>query len=467
MEEINSEAFKRLITNAGIACMGIPVKESINYMPYGAKIRDSLYTKAMEQLNNGGYQKVMLSDLVDPDSLKEIDKVSKVSKGYMRVENKNLMIAAGHEVNAYIYIKELLKHGYPYSDFPVKIYNFGPVFRTNKNTKFPFNLGERKSFLECYSVFKTEEEAEKELDFATNWNRMVIRELLHIPSVEVLRPASTNKKISKRTICIDSITPLEETVITGMTYFHNDIFTKSVNLKYKDQVENKNKLAYSIHFGLSENILFSYLLNSCDENNLRLYSFLAPIQVDILNALNDDTYDKDIDNLNNLLKENNIRYFTEKIIRKKINSKIDTNYLQGIPVTILMKKERSDIEIYSISNGVQDLIATTKDINSCLGKIFNIIETLLDKNDKKIREDMELREKESILECDNINELDEIVKNGKIAKVHLKNTDESVHIVESYLTGGEVLGFGLKKEYGHDIVTQEDVDTIAFVSRRS
>ena len=88
-------------------------------------------------------------------------------------------------------------------------------------------------------------------------------------------------------------------------------------------------------------------------------------------------------------------------------------------------------------------------------------------NDKKIREDMELREKESIVECYNLNELDGIVKNGKIAKVHLKNTDKNVHIVESYLTGGEVLGFGLKKEYGHDIVTQEDVDTIAFVSRRS
>ena len=73
MQEINSEAFKRLIANAGIAFMGIPVKESINYMPYGAKIRDFLYTKAMQLLNNGGYQKVMLSDLVDPDSLKEID----------------------------------------------------------------------------------------------------------------------------------------------------------------------------------------------------------------------------------------------------------------------------------------------------------------------------------------------------------------------------------------------------------
>ena len=467
MKMIDSNSFKSLINNAGIAFMGIPVKESINYMPYGVKIRDSLYKKAMELLEDGEYQRVMLSDFVNPDSLTEIDKVSKVSGGYMRIDNDSLMIAAGHEVNAYTYIKELLKHGYQYSDLPVKIYNFGPVYRTNKNTKFPFNLGERKSFLECYSVFKTEEDAEKELEFAIKWNRTVIKDLLHIPSVEVVRPRSTNKKISKRTVCIDSITPLNETVITGMTYFHNDIFTKALNLKYKDQVEGKNKLAYSIHFGLSENILFSYLLNSCDGKNIRLYSFIAPIQVSIVNALNDNMYDEELKRLNNTLRDNNIRYNTYKITRKKINSKIDNNTLQGIPVTILLKKEHNDIEIYSISNGIQELIATTNNINECSDKLLNVIKQSLEKNDKNIKEYMQQREKESIIDCDDINKLDEIVKKGKIAKIHLKNTDESVHTIESYLTGGEVLGFSLEKEYGHDILTNEDIDTIAFVSRRS
>jgi len=467
MEKIDSQTFKKLINDAGIAFVGIPIKESLNYMPYGGQIRDSLYAKAMELLNMGGYQKVILSDLVDPNSLVEIDKVSKVSSGYMKIENKDLMIAAGHEVNAYIYIKELLKHYYHTIDLPVKIYNLGPVYRTNKNTKFPFNLGERKSFLECYSVFKTIEEAEKELEFAMNWNRVIIKDILHIPSVEVIRPASTNKKISKKTICIDSITPLNETVITGMTYFHNDIFTKALNLKYKDQVENKNKLAYSVHFGLSENILFSYLLNSCDGKNLRLYSFIAPIQVSILNAINDDEYDNIIDNLTKILKENNIRYNVEKIIRKKITSKLDANIMKGIPVSIILKKEHDEIQIYSFHNGIQKLITTTNDNLINLDNILNDIKMLLDENDKKITEDMALREKESIVECNNINELNEIVKNGKIAKIHLKNTDESVHTVESYLTGGEVLGFGLEKEFGQDIITLEKVDTIAFVSRRS
>lgn len=463
-KKINSQTFKRLISDAGVAFMGIPAKESLNYMPYGELIRNSLYTKAMDLLNIEGYQKVVLSDFIDPSSLIEIDKVSKISSGYMKIENKNLMIAAGHEVNAYIYIRELLKHYYNV-DLPIKIYNFGSVYRTNKNTKFPFNLGERKSFLECYAVFKTEKEAEKELDFAINWNRKIIKEMLHIPSVEVLRPVSTNKKISKRTICIDSITPIDETVITGMTYFHNDIFTKALNVKYKNQVDNRNKLTYSIHFGLSENILLSYLLNSCDGNKLRLHSFIAPIQVNILNSLDDENNDI-INNIKKCLKETNISYNIEKIMRKKINSKIIENSKKGIPVTIILKEKNDEIEIYSYHNNTQELIiSTNKDIN--IDNVIDKIKNDLKENDKQITEEMVLREKESIIYCNNLNILDEIVKSGKVAKIHLNNTDIGVHQVESYLTGGEILGFGIEKEQGKDIITKEKTDTIAFVSRRS
>ena len=101
----------------------------------------------------------------------------------------------------------------------------------------------------------------------------------------------------------------------------NSLYTKALNVKYKDQLDNRNKPTYFVHFGLSENILFSYLLNSCDGNNLRLYSFIAPIQVSILNALNNEKNDNIINNFIDCLKDNNITYNTEKIIRKKITSK--------------------------------------------------------------------------------------------------------------------------------------------------
>ena len=166
------------------------------------------------------------------------------------------------------------------------------------------------------------------------------------------------------------------------------------------------------------------------------------------------------------MKDNNITYNTEKIIRKKITSKTIENLRKGIPVTIILKKEKDEIEIYAFHNGIQELITTTNnDID--FDNIVNNIKILLNQNDKQITYDMSLKEKDSIVQCDNLSDLNEIVKSGKVAKIHLNNTDESVHKVESYLTGGEVLGFGLEKEQGQDIITLEKVDTTAFVSRRS
>ena len=466
MKKIDSATFRKLINDAEIAFMGIPTKESLTYMPYGSKIRDNIYGKAMELLNNGGYEKVILSDLVNPATLSEIDKVSKVSGGYMKIENKDLMIAAGHEINAYIYIKELLKHHYDSIDLPIRIYNFGPVFRTNKNTKFPFNLGERKSFLECYAVFKTKEEAEKELSFAINWNRTIIRDLLHIPSVEVIRPIATNKKISKKTICIDSITPLDETVITGMTYFHDDIFTRAINLKYKDQTINKNKLTFSTHFGLSENILFSYLLNSCDGKNLRLYSFIAPTQVSLINTIGPD-FDSQIYAFSELLKKKNVRHNIEVIPRKKINSVIVKNTMKGIPVSIIFKRESNKIGIYFSHGGNQELKTIIEDNSNNLSCLLSDIYDILEKNDQEIMYDMTLRETNSIICCNDIYELADIVKKGKIAKIYLENTDDKVHEVETYLDGGEILGFALNEELGEDIITKKRVRTVAYASRRS
>ena len=467
MKKIDSNAFRKLINDTEVAIMGIPTKQSLNYMPYGSAIRDYLYGKAVELLGTGGYEKVLLSDLIEPTSLDEIDKISKISNGYMKLEDKNLMIAAGHEVNAYIYIKNLLKHHYDNVNLPLRIYNFGTVYRTNKNTKFPFNLGERKSFLECYSVFKTSEEAAKELEFATGWNRKIIKDILHIPSIEVVRPISTNKKISKKTICIDSITPLDETVITGMTYFHDDIFTKAIGVTYKDQVNNKNKLAYSTHFGLSENILFSYLLNSCDGEHLRLYSFLAPIQVSIINLTNDENSNNKIYELTNILKKENIRYRIEERVGKKINSTVLRNNRMGVPICLIIKSDQEGTKIYCQHDGNHKIIYNSSDPNINIPSILDVIKDLLLKNDLEITKDMLLKEKDSIIPCSKTDDLNYIIKSGKVAKIFLENTDERVRQAESYLTGGEVLGFDLKEEEGEDILTHSKVKSLAYVSRRS
>ena len=461
MREINPVSFRRLLDDAGIAVVGTPAKESLVYHPYGAKIRELMYTQAMDLLDQAGYQRVMLSDFVLPETLKEIDKVSKVSAGYMKIDGNDLMVAAGHEVNAYLYIRNLLKHHADWNSLPVKIYNFGPVYRTNKNTKFPFNLGERKSFLECYSVFASEAEAEKELKFAKEWNRKVVRELFHVPSVEVLRPISTNKKISKQTTCIDSITPFGETVITGMTYFHNDIFTRTLGVKYKN-AQNKNCLTYSAHFGISEHIYFSYLLNACDGKNIRLLQSIAPVHVSVLDCSPQGVYTDEINKLCAYLQGENIRTECRNLSAKKIPSALRRNTIQGIPISLIFKKVGSEKKTYLVFQGQQQMIEVKTE-----AKWFGIIQDFLTMNDAEIILDMIKQEKDSIISCDRIEKLDDIVKVGHIAKIYLDNTDDNVASVESRLFGGEVLGFQKAEEEGMDLVTGKATYTIAYVSRRS
>ena len=130
------------------------------------------------------------------------------------------------------------------------------------------------------------------------------------------------------------------------------------------------------------------------------------------------------------------------------------------------KNIKNDTNVIDLGTGTGILgfllIAKTK-VNKVTG--IEIQSEIADMANRSIKLN-KLEDKFEILNC-NINELDKIVKKGKIAKIHLKNTDDSIHTVESYLTGGEVLGFGLEKELGQDIITNENVDTIAFVSRRS
>lgn len=461
MKRTNPILFRQLLDEAEIAIIGTPAKESIIYHSYGAKIRELMYSQMMELLDEAGYMRIILSDFILPETLEEIDKMAKVSGGYMKIYEKDLMMAAGHEVNAYLYISNLLKHHSARNPLPVKIYNFGPVYRTNKNTKFPFNLGERKSFLECYSVFSSQEEAEKETNFAKEWNRKIVRELFHVPSVEVVRPIITNKKLSRQTTCIDSITPFGETVITGMTYFHNDIFTKALGVKYKN-TNNKNCITYSAHFGVSENIYFSYLLNACDGENIRLLQSIAPIHVSVLDCCSIDTYTDSVYELCAYLEKRGIRTAHMILPSRKLPSIIRRNTTQGIPISIIFKTAGTEIQTYIVFQGKQKMVESKTEI-----EWLNIIQDYLNENDTKIIMDMIKHENESIVHCNKIEDLDDIVKSGHVAKIYLSNTDENVILTEGRISGGEVLGFQKTDDMGKDIFSGIMTNTIAYVSRRA
>lgn len=460
MNNFNVDNYRKALKKCDIALFGTPVRGSLIYLPNGYKIREKLYGIGITLLKEMGFKQIILSDYIDTESIKKIDPVANILKNYFHVENTDFCMTAGHEISLYLLVKELLKDHSRQYKLPIKYFHFGAVYRAPKNTRFPFNYGERKSFLECYSIHKTSEDAYNAIEEGVIWNRKIIKEILHLPGVEVERPKTTNKQISQKSIHIDTITPLGETIITGMTYFHNDVFTKALNVKRRDNSNGKNYYVYSTHFGLSENVLHSYLINCYDGTCFKFFSFLAPVQISVIDATKNAFDDcEEYNDIFRLMERKNLDYEKIEVSSKEINKTIQGNVEKGIPVTLIIKNNYGNLEIKFLSCG--DEFVTTYQ------KLEENIETFFKKNDAMVINRFESIQKNAVVQCTCLEELIQTVADGKIAKIYCEKSEKKVFEIESHLIGGEVLGFQENSFEGIDILDGNKTSCIAFVSRRS
>jgi len=452
------KVFQRHLLDAQIAILGDNVHGSQTLMSYGWEIRKRLYGIGIRMLKDMEFSEVSLSDWISPNELSSLNSIARIIKNYLYIEVGNFYMAASHEITAYLFAKKYLKY-FPQTKLPLNFFHIGSVYRYSRNTKFPFSYGERKSFLECYSIHDSENSAKDFLSVGCEWNRKIIQKILKLPSIEVERPLITNKPTSRKTICIDSLTPFGATIITGMTYFHDDIFTGLLSVKQKNLITRKNQLMHSVHFGISDNIFFSYLLNAHDEQGFYLLSELAPYQVSIIYDMIIPDYQEVRQKIINFLEKKQIRYEIKGVKRSKIKKAVRRNMLCGIPVTILV--------CCSKKSGVNIKILTKIQQHYSPSLSFEKIPVLLKKNDDHVYKKFREQERSSIVQCDSVNEADNVVQSGKIAKVFLNNCDKNITDLESKLRGGEILGFKTKnKNIGKDIITGCDTSIIAFISRR-
>lgn len=297
------------------------------------------------------------------------------------------------------------------------------------------------------------------MDEGIEWNRKIVKEILHLPGIEVERPRATNKQISQKSIHIDTITPLGETIITGMTYFHNDVFTKALNVKRKDNKDGKNHYVYSTHFGLSENVLHSYMINCFDGDGFTFYSFLTPVQISIIDTTegvfaSSEEYTK----IFNLLDEGKFDYEKLEIPSKKISKAVQFASGKGTPVVLILKNVNGNLEVI-FSSCQEEFIVKTNDL-------LNEISIYFSKNDAIVTKKLEKIQRDTVCNCLSIKDVVENVANGKVAAFYCEKTDAKVFEIESYLEGGEVLGFQETLSDQKDILDGRKTNWIAFASRR-
>lgn len=452
MSEFAAEQLKIMFQESEIALMGEPERGSLVYLPYGAKIRRLLYGISMQELEKLGFEPILLSDFIGNEKLQIMDNIIPVLKNYLHTNVNNLSITAGHEINFYLFAKNRLRKSGQQDIFPLQYYHFGGVYRTPKHCKYPFNLGERKSFLECYSVHRTREETELALMTGIRWNRKIIRETLKLPSIEVERPLITNKRISRKTVCIDSITPMGITAITGMNYLHDDIFTRALGVKYKDPDTGRWMYAYSAHFGISDNIFFSYLTNTVFDGCFHMLSRFAPIQILIIYTLDEQQADR----IKKDLKQDGFRAIVVQTNNSCVSSVLKKAELQGIPVIVLCRNDGNLVITFMGQERFMDKAVF-------LGQLRHMLE----ENDKMIWKYFQKTEQSHIIFCENFQSINETLKSGKVACIWCSKDDEKVRIIEEHLRCGEILGFYFSDDMGADICDGTLVNSIAYLSRRS
>lgn len=459
MKEFNVENYRKALKRYEIALVGTPVKNSLIYLPNGVILRDKMYDIGIRLLRKMKFKQILLSDFIDMNSLKSIDGVSKLSDNYLKIEGTDFCMTAGHEISCYSLIREMLRDHSVNYEYPIKYFHFGSVYRNPKNTRFPFNYGERKSFLECYTIHKTSEDAYNAMDEGIEWNRKIVKEILHLPGIEVERPRATNKQISQKSIHIDTITPLGETIITGMTYFHNDVFTKALNVKRKDKKDGKNHYVYSTHFGLSENVLHSYMINCFDGNGFTFYSFLTPVQISVIDTTNGvlDTSEEYI-KIFDLLDEGKFDYEKIEVPSKKISKAVQFSSRQGTPVVLILKNINGSLEVI-FSSCQEEFVVNANNL-------LNKISIYFTKNDAIVTKKLEKVQNDTVCRCLSVEDVVENVANGKVATFYCEKTDSKVFEIESYLKGGEVLGFQKTLLDEKDILDGKKTNWMAFASRR-
>ena len=455
----NLELFKQHLQDAEVIMFKNEIRGSLTYLQYGMEVRNKIYSLAMDMLRDDEFKEIKLSDIIRKSDVVKLDSISLISENYFSIIENNFNMAAGHEIPFYLFLKKYLKLFRPVV-FPIKFFNFGSVFRFPKKTKFPFNLGERRSFLECFIVYKNEKSKEKYINWAVEWNRQLIKEKLHLPSIEVERPLITNKSFSRKTICIDSLTPIGISVITGMSYFHDDIFTKLLEIKYKHNLTGKSKLFHAMHFGISDNLFFSYLINCHDGRGFRMLNNIAPLHIEII--ISDDVKPKpfELELITKYLDEKKYRYNVEYAKKlQKPRFYIKKNIINGTPLTIIFSHYNSS----SMTLFYRGDFATQEfKIND-----LYLIDDFLKKNDEEIICHFKIIEAETIVECDTIEDVNRSLLDGKVCKIYLKNNDNNIQNWNQKLLLVHVLGFCISKNSGYDILTGDSGFTLAYISKRS
>ncbi len=369
------------------------VKGCIIYEPNGTAIWEKIQQELDKKFKETGHKNVQMPMLIPEGLLRKegelvsgfAPEVAWVTQGGEKELDERLCIRPTSETLFSDYYHEVVKS---YKDLPLKYNQWCNVMRWEKEAR-PFLRGREFFWQEGHTVHATQEEAEYETKKMLEIYKNFFEEYLAIP---VLTGRKTEKEKfagAEYTLTVESLMYNGVSLQSGTSHYFGQKFSKAYDIKFVNK-ENKFEYAYQTSWGVSNRMIGALIMVHGDDHGLILPPKIAPMQVAIIKATQDEATANMAKQIMEKLTFANISSYIDET-DKTFGYKLSEAEVNGIPVRIELGKR--DIENQKITISRRDTlekaeISLSEDIVVYIEKLMSEIQNNLYNRAKTRRDSM-------------------------------------------------------------------------------
>lgn len=334
--------------------------------------------------------------------------------GGKELENKLAVRPTSEAIMYEMYSKWIESH----RDLPLSLNQWNNVVRWEKRTYFFLRTTE---FLwqEAHTAHATHEESWKMVLDGLEAYRHLVEDYLAIPVVKGRKSQSETFPGADLTTTIESMMPNGKALQSGTSHDLGQNFSQksAFNISFQNS-EEKLDYAWQTSYGLSTRIIGALIMTHGDDDGIIIPPKVAPTQIMVVGAGEDETVDNACEELKKLLSAQKIRTEVYKAPGKNLGWKLNNVEIQGVPLIVILGGKE-------IEQGIVTLLPRhTKEKTSHPRTDFlTNCHQHLEKIQSDLFENAKIRSKELMTEVDNYDEFKNIMneKRGYIKAFWCEN----------------------------------------------
>ena len=369
------------------------VKGCIIYEPNGTAIWERIQAELDKKFKETGHRNVQMPMLIPEGLLRKegelvagfAPEVAWVTYGGEKELDERLCIRPTSETLFSDYYHDVVKS---YKDLPLKYNQWCNVMRWEKEAR-PFLRGREFFWQEGHTVHATEKEAREETENMLNVYKNFFEDYLAIPVLSGRKTEKEKFAGAEYTLTIESLMYNGVSLQSGTSHYFGQKFSKAYDIKFVTR-DNTFDYSYQTSWGVSNRMIGALIMVHGDDHGLVLPPKIAPLQVAIIKATNDEETANIAKDIQKKLKDSNISTFIDDT-DKSFGYKLAEAEVNGIPVRIELGKrdiQNNQLTVSRRDTLEKECISLDDDIVSYITSLMTKIQENLYQRAKKRRDSM-------------------------------------------------------------------------------